>query len=170
MTPAEMRASGDPHPDPSSDESALETQEAFEISRGDRDRTLAALHRLESALAMASGTNEWIEEVVGDLLSLESAMKAERDELNRPDSLLAMIAADAPRRFGPRIRGIRDQYDDITRQVGSLIRETGPAENEVVDASDLRHRCASVIRAIHHCRARQTDLVYEALRLDLGER
>ena len=119
---------------------------------------------------MASGTNEWLEEVIGDLRSLESAMRAERDELNRPDSLLAMIAAESPRRFGPRIRGIRDQYDDITRQVGSLLRETGPSERGTVDSSDLRHRCASVIRAVHHCRARQTDLVYEALRLDLGER
>lgn len=169
MTPAEMRASGDRDRDPSSDESR-EKQEAFDVSRGDRDRTLAALHRLESALAMASGTNEWVEAVIGDLRSLESAMRAERDELNRPDSLLAMIAAEAPRRFGPRIRGIRDQYDDITRQVGSLLRETGPSQRGTVDSSDLRHRCGSVIRAVHHCRARQTDLVYEALRLDLGER
>lgn len=154
----------------SSSESARGTREAFDVSRVDRDRTLAALHRLESALAMAAGTSEWLEEVVTDLHSLESAMKDERDELNRPDSLLAMIAAEAPRRFGPRIRGIRDQYDDITRQVGSLLKETRPTEDGTVDSTDLRHRCGSVIRAIHHCRARQTDLVYEALRLDLGER
>lgn len=158
------------YPERSEERPATEASEAFVTSRGDRDRTLAALLRLESALGMASGTKEWLDEVVADLRSLESAMKAERGELNRPDSLLALIAADAPRRFGPRIRGIREQYDDITRQVGSLLRELVDAGGGIVDPGDLRHRAGSVIRSIHHCRARQTDLVYEALRLDLGER
>ncbi len=145
-------------------------REAYSTSRQDRDRTLSALRRLESALAMASGTREWLDEVVTDLRSLESAMKSELEELNRPDSLLAMIAADAPRRFGPRIRGIREQYEDITRRVGSLLRELGHSGRESLDPGDIRHRSGSVIHAVHQCRARQTDLVFEALRLDLGER
>lgn len=81
-----------------------------------------------------------------------------------------MIAAEAPERFGPRIRGIREQYEDVTRRVGSLLRELGLPDHRSFDASDLRHRSGSVIRAIHNCRARQTGLVFEALRLDLGER
>lgn len=159
--PALQQRSSDPHP---------EASRAFTSSREDRDRTLVALHRLESALAMASGTKDWINEVMDDLRSLDSAMQIELDELNRPDSLLALIAAEAPRRFGPRIRGIREQYEDVTRRVGSLLRELELPEQSIVDPTDLRHRAGSVIRAIHHCRARQTDLVFEALRVDLGER
>lgn len=147
-----------------------ETREAFSASREDRDRTLEALRNLESALAMASASEDWLEEVKSDLSSLEAAMSGEKDELNRPDSLLSMIAADRPRRFGPRIRGLQEQYGDITRQVGSLLRELEQASNGHFDATDVRHRAGSLIRSIHSYRARQTDLVYEALRLDLGER
>lgn len=160
----------DPALQQESDGPRKETSEAFSSSRKDRDRTLVALHRLESALAMASGTNDWINEVMDDLRSLESAMRAELDELKRPDSLLALIGAEAPRRFGPRIRGIREQYDDVTRRVGALLRELELPEQSSVDPTDLRHRSGSVIRAIHHCRARQTDLVFDALGVDLGER
>ena len=147
-----------------------ETQEAFSASREDRDRTLEALRNLESALAMASGSGEWLDEVTSDLASLEEAMSGERDDLERPDSLLSMIAADSPRRFGPRIRGLQEQYKDITRQVGSLLRELEQAPESDVDPTDVRHRAGTLVRAIHSYRARQTDLVYEALRLDLGER
>lgn len=147
-----------------------ETREAFSASREDRDRTLEALRNLETALAMASGSGDWLDEVRTDLASLEEAMSGERDELKRPDSLLSMIAADSPRRFGPRIRGMQEQYEDITRQVGSLLREIQESAPSDVDATDVRHRAGSLIRAIHSYRARQTDLVYEALRLDLGAR
>lgn len=147
-----------------------ETQSAFSASQQDRDRTLAALHDLEAALAMASASEDWLDEVKADLASLEAAMSGEKDELNRPDSLLPMIAADRPRRFGPRIRGLQEQYEDITRQVGSLLRELQQADEGQIDATDIRHRAGSLIRSIHSYRARQTDLVYEAFRLDLGER
>lgn len=147
-----------------------EEREAFTASREDRDRTLGALHRLESALAMASAPEEWIDEVTADLASLKQAMDDEQGELNRPDSLLSMIAAESPRRFGPRIRGLQEQYEDITRQVGSLLRELQRSPGGDVDPTDVRHRAGSLIRSIHGYRARQTDLVYEALRLDLGAR
>lgn len=147
-----------------------EAREAFSASREDRDRTLEALRNLESALAMASASEDWLDEVKADLASLAAAMSGEKDELNRPDSLLSMIAADRPRRFGPRIRGLQEQYEDITRQVGSLLRELEQAPNGHNDETGIRHRAGSLIRAIHSYRARQTDLVYEALRLDLGER
>jgi hypothetical protein len=153
-----------------SEELGNEAREAFSASREERDRTLDALRNLESALAMASASADWLDEVRADLGSLERAMSGEKDELNRPDSLLPMIAADRPRRFGPRIRGLQEQYEDITRQVGSLLRELQQAPSLDFDATDIRHRAGALIRSIHSYRARQTDLVYEALRVDLGER
>lgn len=147
-----------------------DARQAFSASREGRDRTLEALRRLEAALAMASISEEWLDEVRADLSSLEETMSGERVELGRPDSLLSMIEAMNPRRFGPRIRGLQEQYDDITRQAGSLLSELSQAPNRDIDATDVRHRAGSLIRSIHNCQARQTDLVYEALRLDLGER
>lgn len=84
-----------------------------------------------------------------------------------------MIAAEHPRRFGSRTRMLREQYDDMIRQVSSFgdqAESSEEIEQADLDATDLRNRVGSIIRAIHGCRARQTDLVYDALRLDLGAR
>jgi hypothetical protein len=97
-------------------------------------------------------------------------MVGEQRELHRPDALLALIASRHPRRFGPRIRSLREQYDDIIRQVASLRRQLENAGEGDLDGEDLRHRAGWIIRALHHCRGRQADLVYDALRLDIGER
>ena len=101
---------------------------------------------------------------------LRDAMTEEQRELDRPDSLLTMISAERPRRFGPRVRGIKEQYADIARQLGSIRRELEDSEGSLVDTGDLRHRAGWIIRALHNCRNRQADLVFEALGLDLGER
>ncbi|CAN5775094.1 hypothetical protein BH24ACT15_BH24ACT15_39310 [soil metagenome] len=145
-------------------------QAAFSATRTDRDRTLQAIHRLETALAMASPGKAWHSEVTGDLEALEAAMVEERRELNRPDALLAMITAGNPRRFGPRARNLREQYDDIIRQVASLRDQLAHADLTQTDAVDVRQRAGWITGALHHCRARQTDLVCEALNMDLGER
>ena len=151
------------------DEAAIH-QTAFEASRVDRDRTLRAMHRFETALAMAAEGDTWLTEVTADLAALETAMVEEQRELNRPDALLAMIAAERPRRFSSRIRNLREQYDDIIRQVASLRDQVAHGADTRPDAGDLRERASWIIRSLHHCRARQTDLVYEAISMDLGER
>lgn len=145
-------------------------REAFTASRVERDRTIDAVHEFEKALGRAAGSSEWLGEVKSHLQTLESVMSDEQDELNRPDALLAMISSEHPRRFGSRIRTLREQYNDIIRQVGSLRRQLDESAAEDLDATDLRQRARWIVGAIHSCRARQTDLVYEALRLDLGER
>lgn len=151
------------------DEATLH-QTAFVASRIERDRTLRAMHRFETALAMAAEREAWLTEVTTDLEALETAMIEEQRELNRPDALLAMIAAEHPRRFSSRIRNLREQYDDIIRQVASLRDQLAHGENARPDASDLRERAGWIIRSLHHCRARQSDLVYEVIAMDLGER
>ncbi len=144
---------------------------AFDASRVDRDRTLEAMRTLEAALGRAAGGARWTSEVCTALASLEVAMADERGELHRPDALLALIAAENPRRFGPRIRNLRDQYDDIIRQLGSLRRELGgeAPDNGATDAGDVRQRAGWILRALQHYRHRQTDLVYEALLRDLED-
>ncbi len=144
---------------------------AFAASRIDRDRTLRAVRRLETALAMAAEGNAWLSEVTADLGALQASMAAERREFDRADALLALIAEGHPRRFRSRVRNLREQYDDLLRQIGSLRDQLTHDDDEAAsDAGDLRHRIGWTIQALHHCRALQTDLVYEALELDLGER
>jgi hypothetical protein len=144
--------------------------EAYSSSREDRDRTLAAVRDLEAALARAAGSIDWQAEVVASLVRLEEAMTIEQGELKRPDSLLALIASDHSRLFGSRIRSFKEQYDDIARQTRSLRAQIEGAGEDGITADEVRHRVGWIIAALRHCRARQTDLVFEAVTLDLGAR
>lgn len=142
--------------------------EAYVTSREDRDRTMTAIRFLEAALARAAGAESWHEEVIRGLVDLGEAMSIEQAELDRPDSLLALITAEHSRRFGSRTRNFKEQYADIARQATSLRSQLETAGAGAVDADDVRHRVGWIINALTHCRARQTDLVFEALTLDLG--
>jgi hypothetical protein len=150
-------------------EHAVES-EAYATSREDRDRTMVAIRELEAALARAAGAENWQVEVIQGLVDLEAAMDTEQAELERPDSLLALVAAEHSRRFGPRIRNFREQYGNVARQATSLRTQLETEEPDSIGADDVRHRVGWIINALTHCRARQTDLVYEALTLDLGAR
>lgn len=148
-------------------DSERSSQDTVGAARADRDRTLGAIRDLEVALGRAAGGEDWITEIGSSLRALSEAMSEEQRELQRPDSLLTMISAERPRRFGPRVRGIKEQYADIARQLGSFRREL-EASGDVTDSGELRHRAGWIIRALHNCRNRQADLVFEALGVDLG--
>lgn len=143
---------------------------AFLVSQSEQDRTLLAIHRVESALAKASGSEQWMQNVTKELESLEAALRTEEEESSLPDALLSLLAGTNPRRFGVRVRHLRKQLSDLIRQVASLRQELDTDDPEKVDAGDLRHRIGWILRALHHYRARLTDLVYEAIERDLGER
>lgn len=144
-------------------------QASFADAQVDRDRTLRALRGLETALARPAGGEAWIADLESSLDGLRDAMTEERRELDRPDSLLMMISAEHPRRYGPRVRGIEEQYADIARQLESFRRELEATKGSASDIGDLRHRAGWIIRALHDCRNRQADLVFDALGLDLGD-
>jgi hypothetical protein len=149
-------------------DSERSSQDTVGAARADRDRTLGAIRDLEVALGRAAGGEDWITEIGSSLRALSEAMSEEQRELQRPDSLLTMISAERPRRFGPRVRGIKEQYADIARQLGSFRREL-EASGDVTDSGELRHRAGWITRARHNCRNRQADLVFEALGVDLGD-
>lgn len=152
-------------------ESTSEQSAAYRASLFDRDRTLEALHALEAALGTAAPGREadWFDQVIGAFTTLESAISTERDESLRADSLLSMIGHNYPRRFGSRVRQLRVQIDDIIRQLEFLRAQLVQLDRDEVDFADLRQRLGWFMRAIHHRRARESDLVFEAVRLDLGE-
>jgi hypothetical protein len=149
---------------------SADEEAAFAASRADRDETLGAIHRLEAAVEMAAPgrESEWLEQVVTDLRSLERAVATERDESSRPDSLLSMIARAYPRRFGSRVRQLREQFDDIGVTIASLRGQLESAPEQPVDFGDLRQRLGWLVAAMRHRRIREADLVFEALSLDFG--
>lgn len=160
----------DPGLDDGSGNALRAHDDSFSDAQADRDRTLEAVRLLEASLARPAGGENWIDRVRASLNVLGDAMAEEQAELDRPDSLLSMISGERPRRFGPRVRGIREQYADVGRQLESFQRELEGGDLSQSEIGELRHRTAWIVRGLHNCRDRQADLVYEALGRDLGER
>ena len=157
--------------EPEDGTASYEEAAAFADTSVGRDVTLAAIRRLEAAAGRAGTGREtdWLDQVVADLNVLARAVADERQEASRPDSLLSMIARDYPRRFSSRIRQIREQYEDIAQTIASLRRQLQTMRDDpAIDVADLRERLSWLADAIRHRWGRETDLVYEAIRLDLG--
>ena len=91
-----------------------------------QDRTLRAMHQLESALASVASRREgpWRREVLQALAVLESATTAEAENAERPDSLLADIARTQPR-LRNRARAVRIAYRQLREAIAAIRRELG---------------------------------------------
>lgn len=145
----------------------------LDARRLDQDRTLAAIQRLEAALASAAPRREsgWREEVLKALAALDEATSEEAANAERPDSLLSDIARNQPR-LRSRVHGVRAQYRQVRDSVASLREELRGSDHLSVDVADLRQRLAWATTALRHQRARESDLIYEAyyeaFRADLG--
>lgn len=128
----------------------------------DHDRTLAAVHALETALASAGPGREraWRQSVRAALDTLAEAAMQEEANAAQPDSLLSDIARSQPR-LRHRVHGLRAQYRQV-RDAIELLRPELAQEEDDVDVADVRQRLAWLVGALRHQRARESDLIYEA--------
>jgi hypothetical protein len=151
-----------PHARETPSEFTSDQRAAMETRRVDQDRTLVAVHELESALASAAPGREsaWRDSVRAALDVLGVAAAEEEGNAARPDSLLSDIARSQPR-LRHRVHGLRAQYRQVRDTIAALRPELDrePADLEV---ADLRQRLAWLLTALRHQRARESDLIYEA--------
>jgi hypothetical protein len=139
-----------------------ETHEAaVESRRQDRDRTLSALHQLESATGAAARTSRWHDDAIAALITLDEATADEQRHANAPDSLLSEILRNQPR-LRPRVHGIRAQYGQVRDTVRSLLDEMRRSDPDALDTTDLRRRTERLGSALRYQRSRESDLIYEA--------
>jgi hypothetical protein len=133
----------------------------------DRDRTLAAAHDLEAAISAPAPGREhaWRDKVLGALEALEFATADEEANAERPDSLLSDIARNE-QRLRHRVHGLRTQYRHVRDRIGALEQELGAADS--LEVADVRQRLTWVLDALRYHRAREADLIYEAL--DIADR
>ena len=129
----------------------------------DQDRTLAAMHQLEAALAAAAPRREqpWSNEVRRALGILGEAAREEADNAAQPDSLLSDITRTQPW-LRNRVRGLRIHYRQLQDAIAALQDELDAAAGQAVDFTDIRQRLAWVLAGLRHQRARESDLIYEA--------
>jgi hypothetical protein len=131
--------------------------------RADQDRTLAAMHELESALGAAAPGREssWRAAVLAALIVLDEATNDEYVNAANPDSLLSDIKRTQPR-LRTRVRGLRTQYEHLRQTIASMRLELAKPDDDDNDYADIRQRLAWLLTALRHQRARESDLIYEA--------
>jgi hypothetical protein len=141
--------------------------ELVDESRMTRAYMLSAMRALEVALAKPASCREtdWASLVLEELGALEDAMLRQLAELEGEDNTLAALARDQPRLL-PRIQQLRQQYGDLVRQVSSL-RDQFTADG-APQSEETRQRLAWILTALKHFQAKETDLMYEALHVDIG--
>lgn len=143
-------------------ESESERPGRLDARQADHDRTLAAVHALEAALAAAAPGRElrWHEDVAAALAELDRATAEEMANAELPDSLLEDIKRTQPR-LRNRVRGLRAQYRQVRDAVEGLRREfADPGDG--VDVADIRERVGWMLTSLRRQRARESDLIYEA--------
>jgi hypothetical protein len=141
--------------------------ELADESRLTRTHMLSSMRALEDALAKPATyrETEWASCVVEELTALEEAMLRQMAELEGEDNTLAALARDQPRLL-PRIQQLRQQYGDLVCQVSAL-RAQLTAEGSP-KSEETRQRLAWILTALKHFQAKETDLMYEALQVDIG--
>lgn len=156
---------------PTSSPPAGNYDEATGRSRRARQSSHGALATLEEALAAPTPGRElsWRDKVVEALdlflVSLDGQASADLGA----DSLLSEIGEAEPRLL-PRVQRLHDEHRDLRESALSLRSQIAtttddPAE---VDTADIRDRLSGVARRYRQHRARESDLVYEAINVDLG--
>jgi hypothetical protein len=130
----------------------------------DQDRTLRALHQLERAASgpVRHAGSAWFEDVLRALSAMQAAMDDERANADRPESLLSNIARTNPR-LRSRAHGSRAQLQQLCETVAALHRDVETSGPTDVDHADFRRRVARLGSALRYQRARESDLIYEAI-------
>jgi hypothetical protein len=142
---------------------------SVEASRTDRQRSLDAMHVLESMAGSAATGREqaWRTEVVAALLALSDAIAEQQLSYDDPAGLLAELAVEHPR-LRTWIRQLRRQWHDLAATTTALADRLSEADDAAWNPADVREQLRWLMTALHHHRAREADLVFEALTVDLG--
>jgi hypothetical protein len=143
--------------------------DAYDASRFDRQRSLDAMHVLETAAGGAAPGREeaWQAEVLVAIRQLAAALAEQERSYDDPANLLAEIAQEHPR-LRIWVRQLRRQWHELAATTQSLADRLEHADEAAWNFADIREQLRWLITALHHHRAREADLVFEALNLDLG--
>ena len=145
---------------------------AVNVSRGDRDRALDALHALEAASGTAGPGREpeWREAITAALEQLAAAIAEQQASYAHPDSLMGQVAQDDPR-LRTWVRQLHHRWTGLavaTRNLAADLRASDSAGSRSID--DVREQVRWLSAALQHHRAREADLIFEALGFDIAAR
>jgi hypothetical protein len=144
---------------------------AVQASRSARFDTMAALHALEEALDAPTPRRErtWLHRVLAAVDVLSDMLDSQTASDEDTGSLLTEISRNDAR-LGPRVERLRAEHADLRIAITSLRDQLTPDATIPIDTADIRDRLAALARRLRAQRARESDLVYEAVNVDLGAR
>jgi hypothetical protein len=142
---------------------------AVDVSRDDRQRSLDAMHLLEAMAGAASPGREldWRGDVVEALRGLSAAIAEQDATYDDPASLLNEIALEHPR-LRTWIRQLRRQWQELADSASALATRLAEADDAAWNPAEVREQLRWLMSSLHHHRAREADVVFEALNVDLG--
>lgn len=142
---------------------------AVDDTRTQHVRLSFAMHRLESCLGHAAPgrLDAWCEEVLTSLDLFISAMRESQEGVVNHQGLIEDIKTNSPR-FLHRIEELANQFRGLLEQSVSLQKEISQIKSSHTDFADLRQRLGWLLTAVKHQQAKEVDLVFEALNIDIG--
>lgn len=142
---------------------------AVKTTRAGRFDTMEALHGLEEALDAPTPRRErtWLHRVLAAVDVLSGMLDSQAAGDQETSSLLTELRRDDPR-LAPRVDRLRAEQTDLRIALTSLRDQLAPDATLPVDTADIRDRLAAIARRLRAHRAREADLVYEAVNIDLG--
>lgn len=138
--------------------------------RVEREVSLRALHVLEYALAAPAPRRHrtWLHRVTVAVDALHTALHAQLPNAEDPIRLLDEIALCHPN-YLPQIEQLQHELLDLTIAVASLREQIEPDPAITINPTDIRERLSALTQQFREHRAREADLVYEAIGQELDE-
>jgi hypothetical protein len=139
-------------------------------AKTDRTASLDALHALELDAGRAGPGRqaEWVSRVRGALEGLRLALSRQSENSLAAESVLSAIEREQPR-LRPKIHQLRRRYRAIADAIDHLDQELRSIPPDAIDIADIRQTVDLLATELRYQRTRESDLVYEAFSLDLGE-
>jgi chromosome segregation ATPase len=141
------------------------------MSRADRERSLDALHLLElhAERGGRGREHEWLAGVRAALTTLERALGQQQRNAAPDVSLLSTIERDQSQ-LQRRVQELRQRYRVIHDEVDALSEQLDATDKtDTIDVTHIRQNLERLANELRYQRARETDIVYEAYSVDLGE-
>ena len=138
--------------------------------RAERLAALRALHVVEYALAAPAPRRQrtWLHRVTVAVDALHAALVAQIPQGDGSIRLLDEIALCEPG-YLPQVQQLRQELLNLAIAVASLREQIEPDPTIEINPTDIRDRLSVVTRRFRVHQAREADLVYEAIGLELDD-
>jgi hemerythrin-like domain-containing protein len=139
-------------------------------TRQEHDALLAAMHRLEAALAAAAPGREqaWTVRARGELRGVQEALSQHIASAEGPGGLYEEIDTTRPT-LARRIERLRQEHAELLRQARALREQMeGYGPDELPRYQGIREQAAGLLNALRQHQAAEADLIFESFYTDIG--